>query len=81
MNKYDRIIKENLRYSALPIINKTLNIKPVKVETMPHKIEYTTEREADYILKLQKANKQKQILHLEFQVKNDPNMLKKTVFF
>jgi len=76
-NIYDRIFKENARELFLPLVEKKLGIKIISYEAIPEKIQKTTEREADFLYKV-KTNKRKVfLLHLEFQNRNDPEMLRR----
>ncbi len=74
-NIYDRIFKENAQELFLPLVEKKLAVKIISYEALPEKVQKTTEREADFLYKV-KTNKKKQfLLHIEFQNKNDPEML------
>ena len=74
-NIYDRIFKENARELFLPLIEKKLGFKIISYNAMPEKIQKTTEREADFLYKIKTQKKKVFLLHIEFQNKNDPEML------
>ena len=74
-NIYDRIFKENARELFLPLIEKKLGFKIISYKAIPEKIQKTTEREADFLYKIKTDGRKVFLLHIEFQNKNDPEML------
>jgi hypothetical protein len=73
-NHYDKIIKENLRVVTPVLIDKVLNIKAIQSEDIPTKLQHTKEREADFLKIITDEKGDVFILHLEFQVADDPTM-------
>ncbi len=76
-NIYDRIFKENAHELFLPLVEKKLEITIISYEAIPEKIQKTTEREADFLYKVKTKKDKIFLLHVEFQNKNDPKMLRR----
>ncbi len=74
-NFYDKIMRENLKQIFLPLVEKQLQIKIKSVKPLSDKQETTLERETDAFLLIETDTGEKFILHLEFQVKDDPDMI------
>ena len=74
---FDRIIKENLEATLLPIIEHLLHINIKSVKSLPgtDKQQTTLEREPDFVRILETEEGERCILHLEFQTTNDPKMI------
>ena len=71
-----RIIKENLEELILPLANKVLHIFPIRLEEIPDDLQLTLERKPDFLKKvIMKGKEEDYILHIEFQVKNEPRMV------
>lgn len=76
MNKYDRLIKENFFTELLPVIEFLLGLPSIKSTiSIAGKLQHTLEKEPDYARIVELENDEKFILHLEFQVKNEKNMI------
>lgn len=74
-NRYDKIMKEN-QDEALPgIIKHVLGINIVKKEVLTSKLQQTKEREADRLTKVTDGSGKTYILNVEWQSRNDANML------
>ncbi len=73
-NFYDRIFKENAKYLFIPLIKQELGITIETYTVLPEKITKTVEREMDFLYLINEKSKDKFILHLEFQSKNDKEM-------
>ncbi|KAA8486843.1 putative transposase/invertase (TIGR01784 family) [Arcticibacter tournemirensis] len=74
-NRYDKIMKEN-QDEALPgIIKHVLGINIVKKEVLTSKLQQTKEREADRLTKVTDGSGKTYILNIEWQSRNDANML------
>jgi predicted transposase/invertase (TIGR01784 family) len=73
-NKYDKILKENLRVVTPALIDKVLKIKAIRQESIPSKLQHTKEREADFLKIMTDNNGLKFILHLEFQLAKESKM-------
>jgi hypothetical protein len=72
--QYDKIIKENLEKVVLQLIRKTTDIEPVKGEILYPELNYTIEREADFLEKVTTKDHQTLIFHIEFQTTNEQAM-------
>ena len=75
MNKYDRIIKENIVALLEPLTERLLGIEVARVEPVEtDKLQVTIEREPDFLRQIVDKEGDKFILHLEFQTE-DKEML------
>jgi len=74
-NTYDKILKENLEATLLPLMEELLNIRVITFEKLTHKLQVTLEREPDFIRIVETELKERFILHLEFQTNNDSEMV------
>ena len=72
---FDKILKENLEEILLPLSKKLLGFEIIKSELLPEKLQTTIEREPDFLRIVETENKERFILHLEFQTNNDPDMI------
>jgi predicted transposase YdaD len=72
---YDKILKENIASLFLPLTEKYLGFKVVKSEELKDKIQTTLEKEPDFIRIVETDTQKRFILHLEFQVKNETDMV------
>jgi hypothetical protein len=72
--QYDKILKENLQKVVLQLIRKTTNVEPLTGEILYPELNYTIEREADFIEKITTKDKQTLIFHIEFQTTNEKAM-------
>ena len=74
-NKYDRILKENIK-SIIPFLVKNiLGLEAVEFEEMKDKVQVTLEREADFVQKAITPNPEDAyILHCELQTKMEQDM-------
>ena len=73
--KYDKIWREKMQ-SVLPgIIEKVLGINMKKCEDLPHKVQVTQQREADWLSKVTDESGHTFILHLEIQAQDDSSMI------
>lgn len=76
MNKYDRLIKENFFTELLPVIEFLLGLPSIKdTIAIAGKLQHTLEKEPDYARIVELENGEKFILHIEFQVKDEKNMI------
>ncbi len=77
-NKFDKIIKENIDKSALPIVNKlfSLDILETQLSEIDPLIQSTIERESDVLRKVtfEDDPKKNYLLQIEFQSKNETDM-------
>lgn len=74
-NLYDKILKENAQASFIALTARQLGFEIAKYERLTEKTQTTLEREADLLAVVETKDGQKFILHIEFQVKNDNQML------
>ena len=76
MGKYDLLIKENLSHLVRPLAKKIgLDLEDVRIETLKDKLQYTIEREPDYLCKICHKDPLKDfICQFDFQAWNDPTM-------
>jgi predicted transposase/invertase (TIGR01784 family) len=74
-NIYDKIFKENIDAVIENIIRKILKIDIVHSEKIIAKLQRTREREADYLEKVIDKNGNEFILHIEYQTRNETNMV------
>jgi hypothetical protein len=72
--QYDKIIKENIQDVVWQLVRKTIQDDLVSFEVLYPELQYTIEREADFIMKVKDKNGQLSILHIEFQTQNDAKM-------
>lgn len=73
--QYDKIIKENLDVTLPVIIRELLGIEIVESEELPDDLQHTKERRPDALKKVTDTNGSTFVLHVEFQVKDDPEMV------
>jgi hypothetical protein len=82
-NHYDRIFKENIEPMIPIIAHKMFGIKEIKQsEDIKDKLQYTLEKEADYLQKIIHPNPEDDyILHVECQVKDDNDMISRMFLY
>jgi len=74
-NDYDRII-ENIEAVILPLTEKLMGLKrPEKLENIPDDLQLTLERKPDFSRLATGQNGKRYVLHIEFQVVDDSNMV------
>ena len=83
MGKYDLLIKENLRHLIKPLAKRIgLNLDNTRMEIIKDKLQYTIEREPDYLFKVCHKDPLKDyISQFDFQVPNDENMPERMLFY
>ncbi|MDJ1491841.1 hypothetical protein QNI19_02785 [Cytophagaceae bacterium DM2B3-1] len=74
-NQYDKIFKENLESVTLVLIEKVLQIQVVSYEKIKDDLQRTIERKPDQLLKITDQSGSTFLLHLEFQLMNEPRMV------
>jgi hypothetical protein len=72
--QYDKILKENLEKVVLQLIRKTTDVEPLTGELLYPELNYTIEREADFLEKITTRDNQTLIFHIEFQTTNEKAM-------
>lgn len=75
VNQYDKILRENIEAALPGLIKNLLNIHAVHTEELPDDIQHTKERKPDVLKKVTDKNGDTFVLHIEFQVKDEPNMV------
>ncbi len=74
-NLYDRIFRENVQDIFLPLIEMELGLKFKSYKVLQEKIAKTLEREVDFLCEIITEDDNKELLHIEFQTKNDGEMI------
>ncbi|MGB0929888.1 MAG: hypothetical protein ACPGVB_03880 [Chitinophagales bacterium] len=74
-NLYDRIFKENAEALFIPLIEQELGIKVISYKPLQEKMTKTIEREMDFFYQVLTSEKKTILLHIEFQTRNDKNMI------
>jgi hypothetical protein len=71
-NQYDKILKENIEAVIPALMEKVLGFSAVETVIIKEKIQHTKEREADALRIITDNQGGRFILHLEFQVADEP---------
>lgn len=74
-NQYDKLLKENLEQTLPVIIREVLDLDIVQIEEIPDDIQHTKERKPDALKKVTDSLGNNYILHLEFQVPDERDMV------
>lgn len=74
-NQYDKIWRENMQAALPGIIEKVLKINVLESRELPDKLLVTKQREVDALREVIDLSGNKFILHIEIQVKNEPDMV------
>jgi hypothetical protein len=74
-NKYDKIFRENMEAALPGIIEHLLGLDIVYTEEVPDDIQHTKERKPDLLKKVKDSTGKVFILHIEYQVKNENEMV------
>lgn len=75
VNQYDKILRENLEAALPGLIKNLLDIHAVYSEELPDDIQHTKERKPDVLKKVTDKSGDTFVLHIEFQVKDEPEMV------
>ena len=78
-NLYDKIFKENVDATIDSFIHKILKINIKESEEIVLKLQRTKEREADFLKIITNDKGEKFILHIEYQVSNDDEMVHRMI--
>lgn len=78
-NIYDKIFKENVKDVFIPLVEQELGIKIKSYQLLQEKYQSTLEREFDFLYKVVTEDKQRFLLHIEFQTKLNSEMLYRMV--
>ena len=74
-NAYDKLLKENLGKTLPTLIQEVLRIQVLKIEELPLDLQQTKERKPDLIKKITDSEGNIFLLHLEFQVADEKDMI------
>jgi hypothetical protein len=81
MGKYDRIIKESLSKLVIPL-SKRLGINVENMEIVKDKLQYTIEREPDFLAKIKHDDPSDDyVFQMDFQVPNDDAMPERMLLY
>ena len=75
MGQFDRVLKENIEAIFSPLLEKLLHLSIKETFEIKDKILTTIEREPDFLKRIIDKEGKEFILQLEFQTKNDPEMV------
>ena len=76
MNTPDRLLKELFFDGASSTLEYLIGLPPIaSTEAFPGKFQHTIEREPDYVRTVTYENGTKEVLHLEFQLKSERDMI------
>jgi predicted transposase/invertase (TIGR01784 family) len=75
INQYDKILRENIEAALPGLIRNLLGIHAVYTEELPDDIQHTKERKPDVLKKVTDKNGDTFVLHIEFQVQDEPKMV------
>jgi predicted transposase/invertase (TIGR01784 family) len=81
LGKFDKIIKEKLKNSIGGFLARILKIEYQQFKILEPKLQYTQEREADFVVEVIDNQGFKRVIHLEFQSENDTNMLRRMLLY
>jgi hypothetical protein len=74
-NQYDKIIKENMNEALPDMLSGVLGIQTVSAEDLAERIQHTKERIPDQLKKIRDDSGETFVLHIEWQLKNDTEMI------
>ncbi len=74
-NLFDRIFKENAKSIFMPLIEMELGFKFKSYNILQEKITKTLEREVDFLCEIITEEEEKELLHIEFQSKDNNEMI------
>ncbi|WP_080058139.1 RpnC/YadD family protein [Spirosoma aerolatum] len=75
ISQYDKIVKENLEAAIPALIERLLDIHPIESVELPDDLQHTKERKPDALKRIRDHTGNTFVLHLEFQVADDPDMI------
>ncbi len=78
-NEYDKVFKENMEQALPGLIEHLLGLHIVHSEGLPEALQQTQERKPDVLKKVTDTDNHTFILHIEWQVKNDKEMVYRMV--
>lgn len=74
VSQYDKILQENIEAALPGLIKTVLNIHAAISEELPDSLQHTKERRPDVLKKVTDDKGETFVLHIEFQLKDDPDM-------
>jgi len=74
-NQYDKIFRENMEVVLPGIIKYLLKLDIIESEELPDDLQHTKERKPDLLKKVKDASGRVYVLHLEYQTKNEADMV------
>lgn len=74
-SQYDKIFKENIEAVIPGLMQTVLGIRAVATEELPDDVQHTKERKPDVLKKVTDEQGATFVLHLEFQVADEPEMV------
>lgn len=74
-HQYDKIFRENLDAIVPLLMERVLGIQAVEMEDLPDQLQHTKEREPDVLRRVKDARGETFVLHLEFQLADDADMV------
>jgi len=74
-NAFDRLLKLILAAPVPRLLIDAYHIDFKHIRLLKEKLQTTTEREVDYLSLIENQQGEKTIIHIEFQVKHDPDMI------
>jgi hypothetical protein len=75
VSQYDKIVKENIEAVLPSLLVKVMNIDVMDIQEIEDEIQRTKERKPDLLKIITDKLGNRFVFHLEFQVKNDPDMI------
>ena len=79
--EYDKILKENIEALIIPLADKLLGLTLGQLEELPDDLQTTLERKPDFLKRVVGSVDAPYLLHLEFQVKDEPNMINRMLLY
>ncbi|MGK9117747.1 hypothetical protein [Olivibacter jilunii] len=74
-NQYDKIFRENMEAVLPSIVKHLLKLDIVESEELPDDLQHTKERKPDLLKKVKDASDKIYVLHVEYQTKNEADMV------
>ncbi|MBN9382068.1 MAG: hypothetical protein J0H74_14970 [Chitinophagaceae bacterium] len=75
VHQYDKVIRENIEATLPGLISNVLGIDVVEAEELPDDLQHTKERHPDVLKKVTDQAGETFILHIEYQVSDEPKMV------
>lgn len=75
IHQYDKILRENLEAALPGLVKRLLDIHAVYSEELPDDVQHTKERKPDVLKKVTDKNGQTFVLHIEWQVTDEKEMV------